>query len=180
MTPEILQWLKSLKLPNDPDSVVLELGSYNVNGTARSAISHSKWIGMDIAEGPDVDIVVGEQEVYRRLLRQYNYMPNVFVCCECLEHVRDPIATLNEFKLAMKESLDMRRDAQVPGHLESLLILTSPSYHFQYHAYPKDYWRFSKDTFEDVFFDSLEPLYIGYLNSNEGPDTTVAGIARLA
>ena len=179
MTPEILQWLKSLDQLIDPQCEVLELGSYNVNGSARSAILHSDWIGLDIIKGPDVDIVVSEQETYRTLLRQRNYTPGVFVCCECLEHVRDPIATLNEFKMAMRESMDMRRDAQVPGHLESLLILTSPSYHFQYHAYPKDYWRFSKDTFEDVFFDSLEPLYIGYLDSNEGPNTTVAGIARL-
>lgn len=178
MTPEILQWLKGLSWLVGPDSVVLELGSYNVNGSARSAIPHKQWIGMDIAKGPDVDIVVHEQEVYRMLLRQHNYMPDVFVCCECLEHVRDPIATLNEFKLAMKESVDMRREAQVPGHPESLLILTAPSYHFQYHAYPKDYWRFSKDTLEDVFFDGLEPLHIGYLDSNEGPRTTVAGIAR--
>ena len=116
-----------------------------------------------------------EAEIYASFLKTHQYYPDLFVCCECLEHTRDPIATVNEIKKAMKFAKKNNPDSKNGCYL----ILTSPGYHFQYHAYPRDYWRFSTDTFQDVFFDGLEIVYSGYLDSNEGKNTTVAGVAKL-
>lgn len=180
MTPEILKFLQESEHLIGRDCTVFEVGSYNVNGSARASISHKSWLGVDLSAGPDVDVVVEEQCSYMKFLEERNYLADTFVCCECLEHTRDPIATVNTIKLAMAWSIGQRRSAQVPGHpVESKLIITAPSYHFQYHAYPRDYWRFSADTMEDVFFDGVIPLHIDYLDSNEGPNTTVVGIAKM-
>ena len=175
MTPEILNYLKSRRPMIGERRTVLEIGSMNVNGSARSAIDHLKWWGLDLETGPDVDDVVTENVVYIEYLLQSRYLPNTYVACECLEHTRDPIATINELKRAMRFSCETLADD--PSNHR--LIITSPSYHFSYHAYPRDYWRFSTDTLEDVFFDGLEIVDLCYLDSNEGRQTTVAGIARL-
>jgi hypothetical protein len=175
MTPEILNFLKTM-LPNiGKDRTVFEVGSYNVNGTAKSVLSYRKWMGVDIAHGPDVDHVVKETEIYSGFLKRKQYYPDTFVCCECLEHTRDPIAIVSEIKKAMKMSREMRTEQ--PDAYK--LIITTPGYHFQYHPYPRDYWRFSVDTFQDVLFDGLDVMYLGMLDSNEGKNTTVAGIATL-
>lgn len=175
MTPEILNYLKSRRPMIGERRTVLEIGSMNVNGSARSAIDHLKWWGVDLEKGPDVDDVVSDVCIYTEYLLQNRYLPNTYVACECLEHTRDPIATINEMKKAMWFSCETLGD-DPENHK---LVITSPSYHFGYHAYPRDYWRFSTDTLEDVFFDGLEILDLCYLDSNEGERTTVAGIARL-
>lgn len=155
--------------------MVFEIGSMNINGSARSVIDHLHWHGVDLELGKDVDDVVSEDCVYTGYLIQKKYFPDTFVACECLEHTRDPIATINE----AKKALWLARETLSDYKEEYKLIITSPSYHFQYHPYPRDYWRFSLDTLEDVFFNGMEILDMCYLDSNEGPSTTVAGIARL-
>lgn len=175
MTPEILNYLKSRRPMIGERRTVLEIGSMNVNGSAREAIDHLQWWGVDLEKGPDVNDVVSDTCIYTEYLIQNRYLPNTYVACECLEHTRDPIATINEMKKAMAFACETLDDD--PENFK--LIITSPSYHFKYHAYPRDYWRFSLDTLEDVFFDGLKIVDLCYLDSNEGPSTTVAGIARL-
>jgi len=54
------QWLESLKkqYPGDFAGVkVLDIGSYNVNGSARKFFNAKKYVGVDRQAGPDVDIV---------------------------------------------------------------------------------------------------------------------------
>jgi SAM-dependent methyltransferase len=60
---------------------VLEIGSRNINGTIRPLFPHAThYIGIDIAPGPDVDLVANGA----------TYVPeadcDVVVCCEVLEH----------------------------------------------------------------------------------------------
>lgn len=181
MTPEILNYLRSMENLIGKNRNVIEIGSMNVNGSARQAIHHAQWIGVDIKAGRDVDVVVYEDHLdYFQIVESMKNPADTFVICECLEHVKYPIDVVSSAKYALWNARQVAEDRGINEYSlrNQLLIITSPSYGFQYHAYPKDYWRFTKDTMEDVFFDGMEILDLRYLNSNEGPNTTVAGIAR--
>lgn len=76
---------------------VLEIGSRNVNGSIRYLFSHAtKYVGIDIREGPGVDIVIdganwdGDGDTF-----------DAVVCCEVLEHAGNPAELCNAmFRLA--------------------------------------------------------------------------------
>jgi SAM-dependent methyltransferase len=59
---------------------VLEVGSYNVNGSVRSFFTDCAYIGIDVVEGPCVDIVCPGQ------LYKPETPFEVVVSCEMLEH----------------------------------------------------------------------------------------------
>jgi SAM-dependent methyltransferase len=64
------------------DSRVLEVGSYDVNGSVRQFFSSPiEYTGIDLVSGPGVDIVVGGNE-FRGPTSYYD----VGVSCECFEH----------------------------------------------------------------------------------------------
>lgn len=66
---------------------VLELGSYNVNGTARVLTADRNditWWGVDLRRGPGVD-EAGDARWWRSL-RRYDYV----ICMEMLEHTPEP------------------------------------------------------------------------------------------
>ena len=63
---------------------VLEVGSYNVNGSCRDSFNSSKeydYIGCDVAEGPYVDIVSPGH-----LLDYEDEFFDFVISCECFEH----------------------------------------------------------------------------------------------
>jgi len=60
---------------------VLEVGSLNINGTVRDFFDNCAYIGVDVAAGPDVDVVMQGQDL--------TYPDNSFdvsVSAECFEH----------------------------------------------------------------------------------------------
>lgn len=64
---------------------VLEIGSRNINGSARELFSKSRYVGLDCAPGPDVDVVC--------LAHEYHAEPGSFdvvLSIEAFEH--DPYA----------------------------------------------------------------------------------------
>lgn len=107
---------------------VLEVGSYDVNGSIRplvEALDPASYIGVDQAPGPRVDEVVPAEKLVDRFGAD---AAEVVICCEMLEHAVDWRACL----LAMVKVLR-------PG---GLLLLTTRSPGFPYHPYPEDHWRF--------------------------------------
>lgn len=60
--------------------VVLEYGSLNINGTARSTAPDAAWFGIDTQDGPGVDLVADASEYVGTV------PADVVVCCEVLEH----------------------------------------------------------------------------------------------
>ena len=113
--------------------VVVEVGSYNVNGTCRQSIVKQRpksYIGTDMREGPNVDIVCTGEE----LPSHFNLESvDLVVCTEVLEHVDKWIQFLQSVWSVLK-----------PG---GILLLTTRSPGFPLHNYPADYWRF---TFRDM------------------------------
>jgi SAM-dependent methyltransferase len=65
----------------DKNLNILELGSYNYNGTIKNFFPNCKYIGVDIVEGPNVDLVYNGKDL--------NFKQNQFdisISCECFEH----------------------------------------------------------------------------------------------
>jgi tetratricopeptide (TPR) repeat protein len=62
------------------DSSVLEIGSYNINGSVRPIFTPGVYIGVDLVPGPSVDIVGSGDEIL--LDRRFD----TTISCECFEH----------------------------------------------------------------------------------------------
>jgi SAM-dependent methyltransferase len=72
---------------------VLEVGSLNINGTARDFFDNCAYVGVDVAAGNDVDIVAQGQDL--------TYPDNSFdiaISGECFEHNPHWQATFNNMK----------------------------------------------------------------------------------
>lgn len=51
------EWLDDVQKRFGPMGRLLEIGSLNINGTARDHLEATLWVGIDIVTGPDVDLV---------------------------------------------------------------------------------------------------------------------------
>ena len=60
---------------------VLEIGSLNINGTVRDFFTASEYVGVDVSDGPGVDVVCEGQ-----LLTYPDNSFDVAVSAECFEH----------------------------------------------------------------------------------------------
>jgi SAM-dependent methyltransferase len=115
---------------------ILEVGSRNVNGTARDVIdkaTYKEWIGVDIEAGPNVDRIMSVYD----LSQNYGVEFDVVICTEMMEHVESWPSALLEMSRVLKDG--------------GYLIVTSPSKGFIYHGYPNDYWRYQKEDMERIF-----------------------------
>lgn len=103
---------------------VLEVGSYAHENSTPLRDLWPDYTGLDIAAGPNVDIVHDLTEGLGPLKPEYDLV----VCCSVLEHVKNP------WKMA-----ETMQALLVDG---GRLYLATP-WVWRYHKYPDDYWRFS-------------------------------------
>lgn len=77
-----VDWLKDLNECYDiKNAQLLELGSLNINGTARDYLQVHSWLGIDIQKGRDVDLVC------RAVDTSWDAAPyDVILCTSMLEH----------------------------------------------------------------------------------------------
>jgi SAM-dependent methyltransferase len=116
---------------------VLEVGSYNVNGTLRSIVmpmQPAEYLGVDMREGPCVDRVVD----FTRMTEPLG-LYDVVLCAEMLEHVDEWRAAVDNLKRHIAE--------------DGSLLLTTRSWGFPLHEYPGDFWRFEHADMERIFGD---------------------------
>lgn len=104
---------------------VLEVGSCDVNGSIRCHFDQKDYTGVDIAEGPGVDVVVRPTELPFVADRFA-----VVVSTEMLEHAEFPERVVGEMIRVL--------------HPSGTLLLTTRSEGFPYHN-PPDYHRFSAE-----------------------------------
>lgn len=112
---------------------VLEIGSYNVNGTVRDLFPEP-YTGLDMQDGPGVDVVANAELAS-------TFAPGAFqtiVSTETLEHAQRPWEVIENMAFWL-----------VPGGK----ALISVPFLFPIHNYPADYWRISDQGLRFLFED---------------------------
>lgn len=122
---------------------VLEVGSYNVNGSIREVFQAGadSYVGIDMTAGPGVDLVLCSHEI------DQVWPPETFdtvLCCEMLEHDPKPWFTVPQMHAALKSG--------------GVLFVSAPTFGFPLHRFPKDYYRFGEDAFREFIFAGLDIL----------------------
>jgi len=112
------------------DSYVLDIGSYDVNGTLKPIFKNHRYIGVDMIEGPNVNIVSTNDNIPFK----DNFF-DIIVSSSCFEH--DDFFWLT--------FLEMCRLVKSAG----FIYIQAPS-NGPYHAYPTDNWRFYLDSWKSL------------------------------
>jgi hypothetical protein len=144
---------------------VLEIGSYNVNGSVRPLFGNpvyddsvnyreNRYVGIDIREGPGVDLVRPARKIDDDFPCGW---ADVVVCCEMLEHDSSFWETLRNIAWVLARG--------------GRAIITTRGIGFPLHEHPSDYWRFTTMAAQDVF-----PLYAGLENVEVEEDPQVSGV----
>ena len=130
MNPSSYQIMDRLvrKHISDTSGKVLDVGSYDVNGTYRPIFEGVGWdyTGLDMAAGPNVDIVASD--VYAWEVESSAY--NAVISGSTFEHVEFFWLTFLEMARVIKK--------------DGIIILNVPTWGYQ-HRYPADCWRFYPD-----------------------------------
>lgn len=117
---------------------VLEVGALDVNGSLQRVLKAwkpKKYIGVDIEMGPGVDKVCDILDIKEKFQEKFD----IVISTETMEHVRDWRAAIHNLKAVTK-----------PG---GIILITTRSIGFFYHAYPHDYWRYEPGDMEQIFSD---------------------------
>lgn len=134
---------------------ILEVGSFNVNGSVRGHIESKgpgSYIGIDMREGPGVDFAVSIEDKELCSDPRFNKQWDIVVTTEMMEHVKD-------WRMAV---INLKRLVKPGGYL----LITTRSKGFGYHEFPCDYWRYEIDDMKRIFADFI---IISLLSDGECP-----------
>jgi len=83
----------------DKKSLVLDIGSFDVNGTYKELFSDCKsYMGLDITEGPNVDLAVDDP--YQWPLKDGYF--DIVISGQTFEHIEKPTETIKEMARVLK------------------------------------------------------------------------------
>lgn len=121
------------------NKMVLEVGSFNMNGSFRSTIRRlkpSEYTGVDVCKGPGVDFLCNAYELVE-FFGENSF--DVIVSTEMLEHVEDWKKVIRNFKKVLRPN--------------GMILITTRSPGFGCHLRPDDFWRYSEDHMRYIFSD---------------------------
>lgn len=150
-------WMTKIK-PKLPENLgrVLEVGSLNINGTARDYFKAVEWIGIDMLDGKDVDFVMNGHDIIKQ--RYWEGKFDAVICMNTFEHDNKFWLSLEGINYALKQG--------------GYLIFAEPTYAFPIHRHPKDYWRILEDGLREVIFEGYEIIDIEEVYSKLIDDPT--------
>ncbi len=117
----------------------LEVGSKDYGNTQdiRSLFPESKYVGVDMEDGPGVDVLLDLTEDFGQIdLRLCGQRFGTIFCLSVLEHCEQP------FKMAENLTLLLEPEGQ---------ICISAPFSWKIHGYPNDYWRFTPEGIKKLF-----------------------------
>jgi SAM-dependent methyltransferase len=131
-----------------PTGRVLEVGSFDVNGSPRSVFqADAEWYhGVDISPGPGVDAVVDGEKLSAHFDAESF---DTVVSMECLEHTVRPWIIVEQMKAVLRPG----------GHL----WISTPTYGFPLHRYPIDCFRFGEDAYRLWIFAGMELMRLEHV-----------------
>jgi len=154
--------VRDLLISNLPEIRVLEVGSYDVNGSVRALFNGCRsYVGSDLTPGPGVDVVRAGQD----LDFQDGYF-DVSLSCECFEHNPEWIKTFANMIRMTREGGIIIISCASRGRLEHGTSRTNPLVSPGTQAIGLDYYQnLTKDDFVRNFnlvshFDSHEFFYL--------------------
>lgn len=159
MMASILDFIARIKARDNVFSGhVLEVGSFNVNGSPRPLFSDAlTYLGIDLAGGPGVDIVMDACDLSTA-------WPSVAfdtaLCCETLEHCLRPWIVLDEMKRVLRP--------------RGYLWISTPTFGFPLHRFPLDCYRFGEDAYRGWMFAGMELLALEHVADELGQPAIVA------
>jgi len=160
-TQSSLEWGKqNLTKKNIKGKRVIEVGSYNVNGSFRDFIAPLEpieYIGTDMRPGPGVDVECPAEELVNRFgVESFD----IVISTSTLEHVKN-------WRQAVSNIKDICRTG-------GIVLTTAPS-DFPFHTFPNDFWRYTPADLENIFSDfnilvleeDPEPPSLAYLKARK-------------
>lgn len=163
----ILNFAKDFNSKHGPFDRVLDVGSFDINGSVKEVIpARKEFVGIDMRQGPGVDIVLNGHDINKRWTEPYF---DLVTCCETFEHD-------NKFWITLQNM----RDVLKPG---GWLLISVPGINFMRHDYPNDYYRFTDSVFKEVFFEGYNNLSIEYYEdqadmNKSKPNNSLMGYAQ--
>jgi SAM-dependent methyltransferase len=118
---------------------VIEIGSCDINGSLRplmESYNPAKYIGIDLVQGPCVDIVCSIRDVVDRFGEESF---DVVISNEMLEHIKDWRMAIHNIKSICRKG--------------GIILLTTRSRGVQYHGHPYDFWRYEIEDMRNIFSD---------------------------
>lgn len=138
MHESVLNFLREYVKPEEiRNKYVLEVGSLNINGSAREVIEPmgpQEYFGIDMRPGDGVDAIQDICDV--RFSRPWD----VIICTEMLEHAKYWREAIRGLKANLSDEY-------------GLLVITTRSPGFPRHEYPGDYWRYTQLDMQMIFAD---------------------------
>lgn len=135
MHESVLKYVVSQRDTLDADTPtpirVLDVGALDVNGTARVLFPDVEYVGVDLQEGPGVDVVADAHQLDQLNLGTFD----VVLCLEMLEHDTRPWLTAAQLAQVVKQG--------------GLVVVTARGNGFPEHD-PPDCYRFMKAGFQAV------------------------------
>jgi len=143
-----------LESRKDEALTILDLGSMDVNGSYRPLFECTSWkyIGLDMASGKNVDIVLENPYKWHEIATS---SADVVISGQAFEHIEFFWITMLEIARVLK-----------PGGLCCIAPSGGPE-----HRYPVDCWRFYKDGFAALArFARIKVLEVGNYKKNGNYD----------
>lgn len=166
MTHSILEFIRKQKVAYSIiPGHVLEVGSQDVNGSARTVFKDAaSYVGIDMEAGKGVDVVGNAEDLENVLAKNRQRMEfDSIVCLECLEHAVRPWVIVNQMKFALNSG--------------GYLWISTPTFGFPLHRYPIDCYRYGEDAFRSWMFADMKLLALETVEDEFGfPIIAAVGI----
>ena len=149
-----MEWFVETFLNDKNCYNVLDVGSYNVNGSYKELFEEEKfsYIGLDMEQGPNVDIVPKSTYEWNEI-EDDTY--DVVISGQAFEHIEF-------FWLTMEEIVRVTKQG-------GLICIIAPN-GFEEHRYPVDCWRFHTDGM--IALARYCKLELIHAHTNAAPDTS--------